>query len=274
VEYEYLDELESKTIYICREAYRKYGDELAALVSWGKDSATMLYLIRKAFLGNIPIPILHIDTSYKFKEIYDFRDRLVKQWGLRLLIARNEEALKKGMHPQIGKFECCNTLKTEALKQAIEKFGLRALLLAIRRDEHGIRAKERYISGRNADFKWDYEHQSPELWEHLNYFRENKGETHVRIHPMLHWREIDIWRYIKRENIPFVDLYLSGGRKEGYRYRSIGCETCCIPIQSKVKTVNGIIKELETTNIPERAGRAQDKESTYTMQKLRALGYM
>jgi sulfate adenylyltransferase subunit 2 len=274
MENRYLDEYESRSIYIIREAYRRYGDKLAVLVSWGKDSATMLYLVRKAFFGRVPIPVLHIDTSFKFKEIYDFRDRLTREWGLKLLIARNEEALKQGVCPKKGKFECCNALKTEALKQAIEKYDLKALLLAIRRDEHGIRAKERYVSGRDEEFKWDYENQPPELWEQVNDLRESKGETHVRIHPMLHWREIDIWRYVKREKIPVVDLYLSGARRAGYRYRSIGCETCCIPVQSSAKTVEEILKELEITNIAERAGRAQDKESMYTMQKLRALGYM
>jgi len=272
--YEYLDELESKSIYIIREAYRRYGNSLSALVSWGKDSTTMLYLARKAFFGKIPISVMHIDTSYKFKEIYEFRDRITKEWGLGLLIAKNEEALRNDMKPQKGRFECCTALKTDALKQAIEKFGTKALLLAIRRDEHGIRAKERYVSGRDENFRWDYRDQSPELWEQVNDLRERKAEGHVRIHPMLHWREEDIWRYIKRENIPIVSLYFSGTRKDGHRYRSIGCETCCIPVQSNAKTVDEIIEELETTDVPERIGRVQDKERAYMMQKLRALGYM
>ena len=272
--YQYLDELESRSIYIIREAYRRYGNRLAMLVSWGKDSTTMLYLAREAFLGKIPIPVLHIDTSYKFKEIYEFRDGIAKEWDLRLLIATNEEALKNGMNPQKGRFECCSALKTDALKQAIGKFKLEALLLGIRRDEHGIRAKERYVSGRDENFRWDYENQPPELWEQVNELRETKAETHVRIHPMLHWREVDIWRYIERENLPIVNLYFSGARREGFRYRSIGCESCCIPVQSNARTVGEIIEELETTNVPERIGRAQDKEKAYMMQKLRALGYM
>lgn len=272
--YQYLDELESRSIYIIREAYSKYGDRLAALVSWGKDSTTMLYLARKAFLGSVRIPVVHIDTSYKFKEIYEFRDKIVKEWNLRLLIAKNEEELGKGMNPERGRFECCTALKTEALKQAMGRFNLKAIFLAIRRDEHGIRAKERYVSGRDRDFRWHYENQPPELWEQVNDLRERVGETHVRIHPMLHWTELDIWRYIRRENIPVVDLYFSGTRKVGYRYRSIGCERCCIPVESDAKTVNQIIEELETTNIPERVGRAQDKERAFMMQKLRALGYM
>ncbi len=268
----YLDELESKSIYIIREAYRRYRDKLAVLVSWGKDSTTLLYLTRKAFFGEVPIPVMHIDTSYKFREIYEFRNRLVKEWNLKLLIAKNEEALKQGMSPGKGRFQCCTALKTEALKQAIKKFKLKALLLAIRRDEHGIRAKERYFSPRDSHFKWNYLSQPPELWEQFNQVTDE--ETHVRVHPMLHWLEIDIWRYIQREKIPIVPLYFSGARKLGYRYRSIGCEPCCIPIPSNAKTVKEVIAELEKTKVPERAGRAQDKEKMYMMEKLRALGYM
>ena len=138
MDYDYLDELESRSVYIIREAYRRYKDKLTILVSWGKDSTTMLYLARKAFLGKVIIPVVHIDTLCKFREIYGFRDRLAKEWNLELLIAKNEEALKGGMSPQMGRFECCNALKTEALRQGIAKFGFDALLLAIRRDEHGI----------------------------------------------------------------------------------------------------------------------------------------
>jgi len=272
--YQYLDELESRSIYIIREAYSKYRNRLAALVSWGKDSTTMLYLARKAFFGDVRIPIVHIDTSFKFKEIYEFRGEIVKEWDLRLLIAQNEVELGKGMSPERGRFECCTALKTEALRQAMEEFNLKAILLAIRRDEHGIRAKERYVSGRDRNFRWHYENQPPELWEQVNDLRETAGETHVRIHPMLHWTELDIWRYIRREKIPVVGLYFSGTRKVGYRYRSIGCERCCIPVESNAGTVNQIIEELEATNVPERAGRAQDKERAFMMQKLRALGYM
>jgi sulfate adenylyltransferase subunit 2 len=268
-----LDELEAKTIYIIREAYYRYRDKLALLVSWGKDSITMLYIARKAFFNKIPIPVVHIDTTYKMKEIYEFRDKIVREWGLKLLIAKNEEALKRGVNPKTGSKEfCCTELKTNALKQLIDKEKFKAIFLAIRRDEHGIRAKERTFSPRKRDFSWDYINQPPELWDQFNEVSEEG--THIRVHPMLHWREIDIWRYIKRENIPVVPLYFSGFRKEGYRYRSIGCETCCVPIQSNAKTVDEIITELETTRIAERSGRAQDKEQAFTMQKIRALGYM
>jgi len=141
--------------------------------------------------------------------------------------------------------------------------------LAIRRDEHGIRAKERYFSPRTVDFIWNYQDQPAEIWE--LYKSKLESEQHFRIHPMLHWTEVDIWRYIQREKIPVVGLYFA---KNGRRYRSIGCETCCLPVASNADTVAKIIKELETTNESERSGRAQDKENIYTMQKLRSLGYM
>jgi len=141
--------------------------------------------------------------------------------------------------------------------------------LAIRRDEHGIRAKERYFSPRNTDFKWNYKDQPPELWD--QYKSKSDEEQHIRIHPMLHWRELDIWEYIKREKIPITDLYFA---KNGKRYRSIGCHTCCNPVESNASNVDEIVEELKTTKIAERSGRAQDKEKAYMMQKLRTLGYM
>ena len=266
----YLDDLENKSIYIIREAYWEYRDKLAVLWSIGKDSTAMLHLARKAFFGKIPIPVVHIDTSYKFKEIYEFRDEYAKKWELGLVIIRNEDALKFGMSPEKNKLDCCTALKTNALKNCIKQYGFKALLLGIRRDEHAIRAKERVFSPRNHNFQWDYHNQPAELWEQYNKTTNSEGE-HFRIHPMLGWTELDIWRYIQRENLPIVDLYFA---KNGMRYRSIGCQTCCTPIPSLARSVTDIIKELETINTPERAARAQDKEEAYMMQKLRALGYM
>ena len=265
---EYLDKLENQSIYIIREAYAQFKN-VAMLWSIGKDSTTLLWLIRKAFFGKIPFPVVHIDTSYKFKEIYEFRDKYAKQWGLNLIIAKNDSALKSGIGPDKGKFKCCTELKTNALKQIIARYDFKALYLAIRRDEHGIRAKERIFSPRDVDFEWDYKNQPPELWD--QYKTEAKEEEHIRVHPMLGWREIDIWKYIKQENIPIVSLYFA---KNGKRYRSIGCECCCQPIQSDADTLDKIIEELKTSKISERAGRAQDKEQDYMMQKLRSLGYM
>jgi sulfate adenylyltransferase subunit 2 len=238
------------------------------LWSVGKDSTALLWLIRKAFYDRVPFPIIHIDTSYKFPEMIRYRDEKIKDWGLRLIVARNEEAIKAGMGPK-DKLACCTALKTEALKQAINKYQFKALLLGIRRDEHGIRAKERYFSPRDQEFKWDYKNQPPELWD--QYKSKQADETHIRIHPLLHWTEIDIWRYIKREHIPIINMYFA---KNGKRYRSLGCKCCCNPIDSNASDIDAIIKELQETKIAERAGRAQDKEAAYMMQKLRSLGYM
>lgn len=266
---DHLDELESKSIYIIREAYKQFKN-IALLWSIGKDSTTLLWLCRKAFYGKIPFPVIHIDTSFKFPEIYQYRDEYAKKWDLKLLVGRNEEALKAGVNPKTGnKLTCCNELKTNALKMLMEKQKLKALLLGIRRDEHGIRAKERYFSPRDQEFKWNYKDQPPELWDQFK--SKSDDDTHIRVHPLLHWSELNIWQYIKRENIPIVKLYFA---VNGKRYRSIGCHTCCSPIDSNANTIDKIVEELSTTNTAERAGRAQDKESAYIMQKLRSLGYM
>src|SRR4030043_2319397 len=156
---------------------------------------------------------------------------------------------------QGSKLDCCNELKTNALKSVIKKYHLKAILLGIRRDEHGIRAKERYFSPRDVKFKWGYENQPAELWD--QYRSTVEEEEHYRIHPLLHFTEGDIWSYVQRENLPVVPLYFS---KNGKRFRSIGCVPCCSPIESNASNVDEIIHELETTTTSERAGRAQDKE--------------
>jgi sulfate adenylyltransferase subunit 2 len=185
------------------------------------------------------------------------------------MVARNEEKLAAGVGPDKGKFQCCNELKTVALKQAIAANKFSALYLGIRRDEHGIRAKERFFSPRDEDFEWDYKNQPPELWD--QYKTKAADEEHIRVHPLLGWTELDIWQYIQRENIPVVELYFA---KNGKRYRSIGCETCCMPVDSDADTIDKIVEELKTSTVSERSGRAQDKESDYMMQRLRSLGYM
>jgi sulfate adenylyltransferase subunit 2 len=260
--------LESRTIYIIREAYSQF-KKIALLWSIGKDSTTMLWIAKKAFFGVLPLPVIHIDTGYKLKEIYKFRESLTERWNLDLIISRNQDAINRNVTPENGKLECCNSLKTEALKLTLEKKGFKALLLAIRRDEHGIRAKERYFSPRDSKFKWNYGDQPAELWD---LFSAKSGcDDHLRVHPMLHWTEEDIWRYIQKEKIPTVGLYFA---REGKRYRSIGCAPCCTAVESKAGNLRKIIRELKSTKIGERSGRAQDKEDTYTMQTLRSLGYM
>ncbi|MHC1683119.1 MAG: sulfate adenylyltransferase subunit CysD [Clostridiaceae bacterium] len=265
---EHIRKLENESIFIIREAFKQFND-IAMLWSIGKDSTTLLWLIRKAFYGKIPFPVIHLDTGFKFKEIYEFRDKYAKEWDLNLIIHKNITALNNGVSPENGKFQCCTELKTKALKNVVTENNIKALYLGIRRDEHGIRAKERVFSLRDGDFEWNYKEQPAEMWG--QYKTKANEEEHLRIHPILGWTELDIWRYIQLENIPITPLYFEDN---GKRYRSIGCETCCNPVISNANTVEKIIHELENTNVSERSGRAQDKESDYMMQKLRSLGYM
>jgi len=258
---DYLDDLENRSIYIIREAYYEFRD-IAMLWSCGKDSTALLWLVRKAFFGKVPFPVIFIDTEYQFDEVIRYRDDKVKAWGLDLVVADKKDD-PKGAVPRQHDLTRCTTYKT------MEERRFKALLLGIRRDEHGIRAKERYFSPRDSDFKWDYTNQPMELWG-LHKYKQAEGE-HTRVHPLLHWTELDIWRYIKRERIPVIGMYFA---RNGKRYRSLGCKYCCGPIDSDAKNVDEIIKELETIKTSERAGRAQDKENAYRMQQLRSLGYM
>lgn len=264
----HLDELEYRSIYILREAYRKFAD-LAMLWSIGKDSTVMLWMARKAFFGRVPFPLVHIDTSYKFPEMIEFRDRLATEWGLDLRVGQNTAALAGGMNPTVGRFECCTALKTTALQAEIERQGFKGIIAGIRRDEEGSRAKERYFSPRDKNFQWNYKDQPPEFWEQYN--TDFGEDTHVRIHPLLHWTELNVWEYIEREGIPVCSLYFA---KDGQRHRSLGCVPCCAASPSTASSIPEIIAELRTTKTPERAGRAQDQEKAYMMQKLRTLGYM
>ncbi len=266
---DHLDQLENKSIYIIREAYYQYKN-IAMLWSIGKDSTSLLWLVRKSFNGHVPFPVIHIDTTFKFPEMYTFRDKYAKEWGLNLIVATNEDAIKRGIsYATHDAFTCAHELKTVALQQAMAKYGFKALLLGIRRDEHGIRAKERVFSPRGQDFKWNYQDQPAELWN--QYKSKADQETHLRVHPLLHWTELDIWKYVRRENLPVNSLYFA---KNGLRYRSLGCKPITNPMKSEADTVDKIIDELAITKEAERAGRAMDKEQMYTMQKLRSLGYM
>jgi sulfate adenylyltransferase subunit 2 len=260
--------LENESLYVMREAYRKF-PKLALLWSMGKDSTVMLWLARKAFFGRVPFPVVHIDTSYKFPEMVRYRDAKAKEWGLDFQLGKNAAALAGGMGPQRGKLECCTALKTEGLKAFLAEKDYRAAFVAIRRDEEGSRGKERVFSPRNAQARWDYREQPPELWNH--YQTDIEPGSHVRVHPILHWSELDMWLYIRRENIPVLDLYFA---KNGQRYRSVGCAPCTGSTPSNASSVDEIIAELRVTRISERAGRAQDHAAKYAMQKLREEGYM
>ncbi len=257
-----LNELEEKSVYIIREA-KLHFKNVAALWSMGKDSTTMLALTRKAFIGKVPFPVIHIDNGIDFPETYGFREELTNKWNLDLIVAKSK------ISREISGFSCCGANKTIALKKVMAEYGFDALIVSIRRDEHGIRSKERFFSPRDKNFRWNYKNQPAELWD--NYSSKPDANGHIRVHPLLDWNEIDIWHYIEREKIPVNPLYFS---RNGYRYRSLGCTHCTVPLKSNAKTVKEIIKELETTETEERSGRQQDKEKEYVMEKLRALGYM
>lgn len=284
----YLDELEDQAVYILREAYRHFRS-LCMLWSIGKDSTVMLWLTRKAFFGHVPFPLVHIDTSYKIPAMIEYRDKLAREWGLTMVVGQNRAALADGMNHTRGRMKCCGALKTDALRHTLdgswprmrmdadgvyreEKNGApyTGVIVGARGDEEGSRSKERYFSPRDKNSDWDIAEQPPELW---NQFKtEFAPGTHVRIHPILDWTETNIWEYIERENVPITDLYF--GNKEGRRYRSLGCDPCTGMIDSTAKNPAEIIVELRKTNVPERAGRAQDKEDPYALEKLRREGYM
>jgi sulfate adenylyltransferase subunit 2 len=263
----HLDELENQSIYILREAYKHFKN-LSMLWSIGKDSTVLLWLARKAFLGHCPIPLVHIDTNYKIPAMIEYRDRFTKEWGLTLVVGQNKKALSEGMCPEKGRVECCSALKTMGLKLLLEDKHYTGVILGVRSDEEGTRAKERYFSPRDKNSDWDFKNQPPELWDQFKTTFEEG--THVRIHPLLDWKEINIWEYILKERIPIIDLYFDKG--EGKRYRSLGCAPCTTPIASTAKTVEAIIEELKTTTTAERSGRAQD--ANRGMEKLRKDGYM
>lgn len=265
---DHLDRLEAQSIFILREAYKKLG-KLGMLWSIGKDSTVLLWLAKKAFYGHCPFPFIHVDTTYKIPEMIAYRDRMAKEMNLDLIVHTNEEAIAAGMGPDKGRLVCCKALKTEGLQQVVHKYGFDGLIVGVRRDEEGSRSKERVFSERNKNDEWDYTNQPPELWDQFK--TDFPKGNHIRVHPLLHWNELDIWEYIKRENIPLIDLYFA---KEGKRYRSLGCAPCTGKIASNASTLDEIIEELKTTTTSERAGRAQDQEDSYAMQKLRKDGYM
>ncbi len=290
-----LDRLESQSIYILREAYANF-KSLCMLWSIGKDSTTMLWLARKAFFDHVPFPLVHIDTSFKIPEMIRYRDKLALELGIDMIYGQNKEALKKKdtfPDKKLSRVECCRVLKTQALVNTISgkwpRFRLNhstgkyeldenkepytGVIIGGRGDEEGSRSKERYFSPRDRKSEWDLGDSPPEIW---NQFKtEFAPGTHIRIHPLLDWSELDIWKYIERENIPTVSLYYNQG--DGKRYRSLGCWPCTSPIESDARTVSEIVEELESgklSNIAERSGRAQDIEDGGGLETLRREGYM
>lgn len=292
---DHLDTLETKSVYILREAYREFKN-LCMLWSIGKDSTVLLWLTRKAFFGHVPFPLVHIDTHYKIPEMIAYRDRLALEWRLNMVYGENSEALAtKQTFPdgQADRLTCCKNLKSEALKRTLSgewpryrmnhttqryeldgnKEPYTGVIAGVRADEEGSRSKERYFSPRDRESEWDVGDQPPELW---NQFKTDFAPgTHVRIHPLLDWTELNIWEYIARENIPMVSLYFNQG--DGRRYRSLGCWPCTQPINSEARNVQEIVAELSSgklVNIAERSGRDQDKEDGGGLETLRREGYM
>ena len=269
--FRHLDALENQSVYILREAHRKF-KRLAMLWSIGKDSSVLLWLARKAFFGHVPMPCVHVDTSYKIPEMIQFRDQKVREWNIDLVVGQNKAALASGKtfpNGALTRVECCGLLKKDALQQVIEEKDYQAVIVGIRRDEEGTRAKERYFSPRDKNFEWNFKDQPPELWDQFK--TDFDPGTHIRIHPLLHWTELNVWEYIEREKIPIVDLYFA---KDGFRYRSLGCAPCTKPVPSQATTVAEIIEELRETKVSERSTRAQDQESEDAFERLRASGYM
>jgi sulfate adenylyltransferase subunit 2 len=291
----HLDRIEAAAVHILREAYREFRN-LVMLWSIGKDSTVLLWLARKAFFGHVPFPLMHIDTGFKIPEMIAYRDRTAREWGLDLIVGSNRAAIEeKRTFPDgaLSRVECCRVLKSEALKHTLSGEWPRlrmdraagrllpeknpeaftGVIVGVRADEEGSRSKERYFSSRDRRHEWDVGDQPPELWR--QYKTDFAPGTHVRIHPLLDWRELDIWEYVERERIPVIPLYFDRG--DGRRYRSLGCAPCTTRVGSAARGVREIIEELRCgafARVAERAGREQDKEDGGGLETLRREGYM
>jgi sulfate adenylyltransferase subunit 2 len=290
-----LDALETQSVFILREAYRSFKD-LVMLWSIGKDSTVLLWLARKAFFGHVPIPLMHIDTDYKIPEMIEYRNKFALEWKLNLIVGQNKKAIdSKQTFPDgnLTRIDCCKKLKSEALKHTLsgewprwvmdhstgqfvkdEKAqSFTGVIVGARADEEGSRSKERYFSPRDRHSEWDVAEQPPELWNQFN--TDFAPGTHIRIHPLLDWTELNIWEYIEREKIPIIDLYFDKGT--GKRYRSLGCAPCTGTVDSTAQNVSDIIDELKSgkfSNIAERSGRQRDAEDGGGLETLRRDGYM
>ena len=261
-----LDELEALSVYVLREAFARLRP-LGMLWSLGKDSNVMIWLAKKAFGGHVPFPCMHIDTGKKFPEMYAFRTAYAKTWDLRLDIGECPpvEEIDASLPPAARSA----ARKTEGLRRFLLAGEYKGVIAGIRRDEAGVRAKERFFSPRSPDGQWNHAAQPPEFWDQFN--ADPPPGAHIRVHPLLHWTEIDIWRYIERENIPVVDLYFA---KNGERYRSLGDQDITKPMPSNATTVAEIIAELQQTRVSERSGRAMDHEAEDAFERLRTAGYL
>ena len=263
---DHLEKLENQSIFILREAFSSINN-IAMLWSLGKDSNVMVWLAFKAFYGQIPFPLIHVDTEKKFKEMYKFRDTYEKKWNLNLIRGKCPpiEQIDSSLPPAARSA----ARKTEGLKALLKKYKFKGVIAGIRRDEQGTRAKERFFSPRDETGAWNVKNQPPELWDSFN--TEYPSNVHLRIHPLLSWTELDIWEYIKREKIPVVNLYFS---KKGKRYRSLGDYDITNPVESNAKNLTDIIEEIKKTKTSERSGRLMDNEEENIFEKLRSKGDM
>lgn len=295
----YLSALESESIYIIREVIAEFSKPVM-LYSIGKDSSVMLHLARKAFYPSvIPFPLLHVDTGWKFRDMYIFRDNIAKSYGIELLVYKNLEGMSAGINPFThGSAKYTDVMKTEALKQVLSQYAFDAAFGGARRDEEKIRAKERIYSFRNKEHYWNPKNQRPELWNNYN-GRIDTGES-IRVFPLSNWTELDIWLYIFLENIDVVSLYFAKKRpvllREGrlimiddeekidiqsgevieekmVRFRTLGCWPLTAAIESKAQTLINIIEEMLVSVVSERQGRMIDFDQSGSMEIKKRQGY-
>ncbi|WP_038003297.1 sulfate adenylyltransferase subunit CysD [Teredinibacter turnerae] len=294
----HLKQLEAESIHIIREVAAEF-DNPVMLYSIGKDSAVMMHLAMKAFApGKPPFPLMHVDTTWKFKEMIEFRDNRLKELGWDLIVHINQEGVEMGVGPFThGSAKHTDIMKTQSLKQALDKYGFDAAFGGARRDEEKSRAKERVYSFRDKNHRWDPKNQRPELWNLYN-GRVDKGES-IRVFPLSNWTELDIWQYIHLENIPIVPLYFAAKRpvveKDGVlimvdddrmpigedevieekmvRFRTLGCYPLTGAVESTATTLPEIIQEMLLTKTSERQGRVIDHDSSGSMEKKKQEGY-
>ena len=294
----HLQRLEAESIYILREVVAEC-DKPVMLYSIGKDSAVMLHLARKAFYpAKPPFPLLHVDTTWKFRAMYEFRDRMARELGMDLIVHVNPDGLAQGINPFThGSQVHTDVMKTQGLKQALDKHGFDVAFGGARRDEEKSRAKERIFSFRSAQHRWDPKNQRPELWSLYN-TRKQKGES-IRVFPISNWTELDVWQYIHLENIPIVPLYFSARRpvvkRDGalimvdddrmpllpgerpemrsVRFRTLGCYPLTGAVESEATTLPEIIQEMLLTRSSERQGRVIDHDAAASMEKKKQEGY-